>query len=505
MRIGRRCETLTLLFALAFLFSALGGHGAAWAQMATPAYHTQDVAIVLQLRAQDETGAMQDVTDQLLTVAQASAGNAVALAGGYSFAPTSSLSATAIDAAGKPIPNVTVDAGLLSVVGADGNSYTALTLIASADISQGRANLRPDDLLSLDLSGLPAFAGGAPGDVSFALLQMLPPESYGSEAGMGRLDVFAARWNAGSDAMTGIAAADGSLQPAVMVDDPLTMGGTPAPPAGSAAYASVRQSGVTGGFSVKDPASKQSAPAAQPASGSVQPLSNLANAAGTFGLGPTLQRASAIVGGWLGSLQPPAKVFAFNSPCGPNATNAHGQGPKFCFTGKGDAHTKYHDTTGQVGQSNSTFSFTVAVDDSGTINGSGSFETSFALDIITFQQGLHCATPAGAPAKGQLIVSGSYTEPGDGASLGGFELKLAPTNVGVGAMQCSDGSAKTLPYDYWNAWNWKMPLQITRAVQGINYSTSVDFNSPSVDPTDYDVTDYPGTLELSLYPVSAGK
>jgi hypothetical protein len=491
----------------------LGG-ASAMAQSASPAYHTQDVAIIVQVRAQDDSGAMQDVTGQLVSAAQTGAAGALALNGGYTFTPTQSISAFATDAAGKAQPNVGVDVGLLSMTGADGGTYQALTLIASADISQGRANLQPDSLLNFALGGVPAFANGQAGDISYSLLQMLPPDSYSTEAGKGRLDVFASRWNAGNYDIAGIAGSDGTMQPAVMVNDPLTINGTaPATAAnGAARYDGAAQSGVTGGFGVKDVVSKQSAPNAQPTQSDnpgVQAAQNLINGIGSglsLGLGGAVQTIQNVVGNLTGKgAQPPSKVYDFNSPCGAAATSAQGHGPAFCFNGKGDAHTMYHDTTGQVGQSRSTFSFAVLVDSAGNITGSGTFETDFSLDIITTAPIAHCQTPLGSPATGQLVISGSYTQPGDGASLGGFTLKLTPTNGTATQMQCSDGVTQHLPYNYWNAWNWIMPIEIPRAVAGIAATTTVDLSQPSVDPEDYATSDYPGTLEVFLSPMSAAK
>ncbi|MEZ5165478.1 MAG: hypothetical protein R2695_02940 [Acidimicrobiales bacterium] len=160
--------------------------------------------------------------DGLVDQAAESAGPATELQGGFTFAPVSTPGGEMVDAAGVPLPNVSLDFGLLTP-GRAGVEWAAFDLraaaadiaplrsafdivdptpapllveIATADLSENRSHVGPGDRSALDAG---AIDGLQPGDelISLNVFGVTVPGDPSREAGLSPQELFTNRRNEG--------------------------------------------------------------------------------------------------------------------------------------------------------------------------------------------------------------------------------------------------------------------------------------------------------------------
>ncbi len=250
-RARRRGHQLAFVFAAAVLVSACTSsgtdQGVAPASSTTPTaaaadlmnravggtQSVQDFAVHIDMAKQTANGPVsfyQEVIDRAAT----GQGDPADLAGGFTFAPTTSIEGWEVDSEGDQLPSLSVDFALLaatpellgttqaelidtlrssgsaevadSLMGADPTGTQMLVEIVTANFAQRRTHVGPGDRSLVDIT----FTSVQPGDklTSVYLFGQTLPGDPAAEEGMSTYELFTYRWNLG---LVSFLAGDGGI------------------------------------------------------------------------------------------------------------------------------------------------------------------------------------------------------------------------------------------------------------------------------------------------------
>jgi len=193
----------------------------------------QDFAVHIDMAKQTANGPVsfyQEVIDHAAT----GQGEPIDLAGGFTFAPTTSIEGWEVDSEGDQLPSLSVDFALLaatpellgttqaelidtlrsggnadvadSLTGADPTGTQMLVEIVTANFAQRRTHVGPGDRSLVDIT----FTSVQPGDklTSVYLFGQTLPGDPAAEEGMSTYELFTYRWNLG---LVSFLAGDGGI------------------------------------------------------------------------------------------------------------------------------------------------------------------------------------------------------------------------------------------------------------------------------------------------------